>query len=237
MEFGGWDSWFPHTFGFTHDDVIKWKHFPRYWLFVRGIHRSPVNYPHKGLWRRVLMFSLICAWTKGWANHRDAGDLRRHRAHYDVNVIDPICSEPPEWWLPSHRSDFYIQTVGNVRLAMLKRFPWNIIVMGLIAFIVALWRHMATWILVNISSSYGFKPVRRLPTVWTNVDIPDSKVHGANMVPTWVLSAPDGPHVGPTDLAIRDIVDWNIENKFQWNLSKIQYFPRKKIDLKLNCDW
>ena len=27
----------------THDDVIKWKHFPRYWPFARGIHRSPVN--------------------------------------------------------------------------------------------------------------------------------------------------------------------------------------------------
>ena len=34
--------------------------------------------------------------------------------------------------------------------------------------------------------------------------IPDSKVHGANMGPTWVLSAPDGPHVGPMSLAIRD---------------------------------
>ena len=34
-----------------HDDVIKWKHFPRYWSFVRGIHRSPVNSPHKGQWR------------------------------------------------------------------------------------------------------------------------------------------------------------------------------------------
>ena len=44
-----------------HDDVIKWKHFPRYWPFVRGIHRSPVNSPHKGHWRGTLMFSLICA--------------------------------------------------------------------------------------------------------------------------------------------------------------------------------
>ena len=43
-----------------HDDVIKWKHFPRYWPFVRGIHRPPVNSPHKGQWRRALMFSLIC---------------------------------------------------------------------------------------------------------------------------------------------------------------------------------
>ena len=34
----------------THDDVIKWKHFPRYWPFVRGIHRTPVNSPHKGQW-------------------------------------------------------------------------------------------------------------------------------------------------------------------------------------------
>ena len=30
-----------------HDDVIKWKHFPRYWPFVRGIHWFPVNSPHK----------------------------------------------------------------------------------------------------------------------------------------------------------------------------------------------
>ena len=37
-----------------------------------------------------------------------------------------------------------------------------------------------------------------------NSPIPDSKVHGANMGPTWVLSAPDGPHVGPTNFAIRD---------------------------------
>ena len=34
--------------------------------------------------------------------------------------------------------------------------------------------------------------------------IPDSKVHGDNMGSTWVLSAPDGPHVGPMNLAIRD---------------------------------
>ena len=36
--------------------------------------------------------------------------------------------------------------------------------------------------------------------------IPDSKVHGANMGPTWVLSAPDGLHIGPMNLAMRDIM-------------------------------
>ena len=39
-----------------HDDVIKWKHFPRYWPFVRGLHRSPANSPHKGHWRGALIF-------------------------------------------------------------------------------------------------------------------------------------------------------------------------------------
>ena len=57
-----------------HDDVIKWKHFPCYWPFVRGIHRSRVNSPHKGQWLGALMFSLICAWINGWANNREAGE-------------------------------------------------------------------------------------------------------------------------------------------------------------------
>ena len=70
-----------------HDDVIKWKHFPRYWPFVRGIHLSTVNSPHKGQWRGALIFSLICARINGWVNNREAGDLRRHRAHYNVIVI------------------------------------------------------------------------------------------------------------------------------------------------------
>ena len=71
----------------SHDDVIKWKHFPRYWPFVRGIHRSPVNTPHKGQWRGALMFSLICVCMNDWLNNREAGDLRRYHAHYDVTVM------------------------------------------------------------------------------------------------------------------------------------------------------
>ena len=70
-----------------HDDVIKWKHFLCYWSFVRGIHRSLVNSPHKGQWRGALVFSLICAWINGWVNNGKAGDLGRHRTHYDVTVM------------------------------------------------------------------------------------------------------------------------------------------------------
>ena len=75
-----------------HDDVIKWKHFPRYWPYVRGIHRSPVNSPHKGQWRGALMFSFICVWINGWVNNGEAGDLRRYRAHHDVIVLWSL------WW-------------------------------------------------------------------------------------------------------------------------------------------
>ena len=41
----------------------------------------------KGQWRGALMFSLICFWINGWVNNREAGDLRRYRAHYDVIVM------------------------------------------------------------------------------------------------------------------------------------------------------
>ena len=77
--------------GLFHDDVIKWKHFPRYWPFVRGIHRSPANSPHKGQWRGALIFSSICVWINGFVNSREAGDLRRYRAHYDVTVMYLLC--------------------------------------------------------------------------------------------------------------------------------------------------
>ena len=71
--------------------ILWWRHqmrhFSRYWPFVWGIHRSPVNSRHKGQWRGALAFSLICAWINAWMNNFKAGDLRRYRDHYDVIVM------------------------------------------------------------------------------------------------------------------------------------------------------
>ena len=53
--------------------------------FVRGIHRWPVNSPHKGQWSGALMFSLIC--INGWVNKRECGDPGRRCAHNDVTVM------------------------------------------------------------------------------------------------------------------------------------------------------
>ena len=55
------------------------------WLL--GIHRSPMSTPHTDQWRGALMFSFICAWTNGWVNNQDAGDLRLHRSHYDITLM------------------------------------------------------------------------------------------------------------------------------------------------------
>ena len=67
-----------------HDDVIKWKHFPSYWPFVREIHRSPVNSPHKGQWRRALIFSLIS--MNVWVN-------THYVRHYFLHYC-PLCGRP-----------------------------------------------------------------------------------------------------------------------------------------------
>ena len=120
-----------------HDDVIKWKHFPRYWPFVRGIHRWSVNSPHKGQWRGALMISFICAWINTWVNNRMAGDLRRHRAHYGVIVMTmnsfigfsaDMCNHHERNWVVNNRLSPLItdvlRSVGLMdKLSLTKLYP------------------------------------------------------------------------------------------------------------------
>ena len=92
-----------------HDDVIKWKHFPHNWPFVRGNHRSSVNSLHKGQWRGALIFFFICAWINSWVNNGEAGDLRRHRGHYDFIVMDLVLS-----LVPSHyQNQYWYRPIGT----------------------------------------------------------------------------------------------------------------------------
>ena len=122
----------------AHDDVIKWKHFPRYWPFVRGIHRSPVNSPHKSQWRGALIFSLICAWMNGWVNNCEAGDLRRHRAHYDVIVMTRQYDRPTFcWW------HFQLDFLERKVLCFDKHFTEMVQLMPALIEILA-WRRQAT---------------------------------------------------------------------------------------------
>ena len=113
------------------------ERFPRNWPFVRGIHQWPVNSPHKGQWRGVLMFSLICAWINGWVNNREAGDLGSHRAHYDVIVMIQLFT----WWMltdkhlitPKGESDcilnwilfFFLQNINSINTGAQLRLHEN----------------------------------------------------------------------------------------------------------------
>ena len=82
-----------HTVGTRQYLTTWWRHqieniFPALLALLRGIHRSPVNSPHKGHWHEALIFSLICAWINAWVNNLEAGDFGRHGVHCDV-----ICNE------------------------------------------------------------------------------------------------------------------------------------------------
>ena len=83
------------------------KHFPRNWPFVRGIHRSPVNSPHKGQWRGALMFTLICPNKRlskhsgGWWFETLSSPLWRHRNDCSDDAYQQIWVrfEGEVWWV------------------------------------------------------------------------------------------------------------------------------------------
>ena len=98
-----------HALILSRDDVIKWKHFLRYWPFVWGIHRSPLNSPHKGQWRGALMFSLISALNKrlskqlwGWWFETPSRSLWRH-CNYFWTFTMHFCTSVFALWISIYR--------------------------------------------------------------------------------------------------------------------------------------
>ena len=98
--------------------VTWWRHQMETFLALLGLYvRNSLvigEFPHKGQWRGALTFPVICVSTNGWINNRDAGDLRRHRAHYDVTVIvlriTKSCSQQAHshhHHLPASVSDYF----------------------------------------------------------------------------------------------------------------------------------
>ena len=124
-----------------HDDIIKWKHFPLYWPFVWGIHRStlvqvmawcrqatshsvnqcwPVNSPHKGQWCGSLMFSLICALNKrlsiqsrGWWFETTWCPLWRHCNEAKFGLSNMTSNHMDQWWPSSGPSSRLAATLFN----------------------------------------------------------------------------------------------------------------------------
>ena len=87
--------------------VSWWRHqmetFSALLAICAGNSLVPVNSPHKGQWRRALMFTLICARINGWVNNRETGDLRRYCAHYDVIVMYWTLGNKVHWQQYSYK--------------------------------------------------------------------------------------------------------------------------------------
>ena len=116
-----------------HDDVIKWNIFrvtgpltgEHTWR--RGIPRSPVESPHKCQLRIALMFSLIYASINRRANDGDAGDLRRHRAHYDATAMyHPLQANVKENIKAPHYWPFVRETTGGRLIPLTKGQSYGI---------------------------------------------------------------------------------------------------------------
>ena len=81
-----------------HDDVIKWKHFSRYWPFVRGIHRSLVNSPLPVTRSFDVFFDLrlnkrLSKQSWGWWFETQSLSLWRH-----CNATDNVCVRSIARW-------------------------------------------------------------------------------------------------------------------------------------------
>ena len=157
----------------NHDDIIKWKHFSATLACVRGIHRSSVNFPHKGQWRGALMFPLVCAWINGCGNSRGTGDLRYPRAHYVVTVM--WC-----WAISTHHEDYRVTHVSmniasmsvflnnhfwpDVQIKIVNELLWNLVTLWVLKHIPLIWHCTLFW-LTWVSNKNSFIPIPILADV------------------------------------------------------------------------
>ena len=91
-----------------HDDVMKWKHFPRYWPFVGGIHRSPVD----------------LRLNNGWVNDRDSGNLRRHRAIFDVPVMKSLSKPLGSRYIFHLQHNLWLATTCFDMMSKMNKSTW-----------------------------------------------------------------------------------------------------------------
>ena len=89
----------------------------------------PVISPHKGQWRGAWMVSLICAWINCWVNNREAGDMRNHRAHYDVIVMcdrhDTGDDQRLTHWGPDKMADIF-QTIFSNGFSWMNMYEFRL---------------------------------------------------------------------------------------------------------------
>ena len=111
----------------VHDDVIKWKRFPRYWPFVWGIHRSPVNSPHKRpVTRSFDVFFDLCLNKRlsrqlwGWWFETTSCSLWRHCNVHTMMCLCHTCKSVTFWSLP------HLSMLDNMNVTQYYKLACNI---------------------------------------------------------------------------------------------------------------
>ena len=135
--------------------------------------------------------------TGSWLQWRADG-LIRGRHTLSINEIWLF-----EIWVAPKISNSILDKIGPNYVIFSITFSWQIICVYCLKISFHLWsptHNTSAMVQVMLWCRIDDKPLPE-PVTYTN---PESKVHGANTGPTWVLSAPDGPHVGPMNLAITE---------------------------------
>ena len=91
--------------------IMTWKCCPHYWPFVRGIHLSEVDCPHK----LPVIFSVLSVWTSCWTNSWVTDDFRHHDAHGTSLYCAQACKEDfPVTLTHSFVSDIHMEKQGCI---------------------------------------------------------------------------------------------------------------------------
>ena len=188
-----------------------WRHqmetFPRHWPFVKGIHRSPVDSPHKVQWHSFSVFFDLpqnkrlskqskhrwfeTPWRSLWCYCNGKNGKKSEKFFTCLDhawCISEVYQQafPP---IPTETRSFHICPVLPDHLVLAEWTPINLLIFPQSPDILISGKvYKKRYFVVN---AWDLSPRNRYP---------DSKVLGANMGPIWVLSAPDGPLVGPWTL-------------------------------------
>ena len=86
------------------------------------------EFPAQSQWREALVFSLIWAWINGWVNNHEAGDLRRHRAHYDVTVMflrkDAACWQIMVLQIQHPKPNIWFGVLNATAIIFVSHYYW-----------------------------------------------------------------------------------------------------------------
>ena len=114
----------------THDDVMKWKHFPRYWPFVRGIHRSPVA-RSSDVFFDLRLNKRLSKKSRGWRFETPSGPLWRHRNATSTPILwlrftPNIKLAVVNWILEAYRYAFIVRRAGLLWSQQDFEWRWSV---------------------------------------------------------------------------------------------------------------